>query len=150
MTEIKEQFLEATHESGKALVMRNIQGRVTMLNLLKFKTVADYSATPHLAPTTTISGAAAFKLYIEKTTPYLERSGGKLLFFGIGGPFLIGPKDERWDAMMLVSQSSVADFVAFASNQEYMKDAIGHRSAALEDSRLLPLVESDPLLLDRQ
>ncbi|MCO5142562.1 MAG: DUF1330 domain-containing protein [Oligoflexia bacterium] len=147
MSEIKKQFLEATHESGKALVMRNIKGCVVMMNLLKFRTVADYSAAPHLAPAAPISGAAAFKLYVEKTTPYLEKSGGKLLFFGIGGPFLIGPTDENWDAMMLVSQNSVTDFIAFASNQEYMQNAIGHRAAALEDSRLLPLAESDPLLL---
>ena len=30
--------------------------------------------------------------------------------------------------------------MAFASNQEYLT-GIGHRTAALEDSRLLPLVE---------
>jgi hypothetical protein len=43
---------------------------------------------------------------------------------------------------MLVRQSSVNDFVDFASNEEYLK-GIGHRTAALEDSRLLPLVEGD-------
>jgi hypothetical protein len=40
---------------------------------------------------------------------------------------------------MLVRQSSVATFLEFASNQEYLSD-IGHRLAALEDSRLLPLI----------
>jgi hypothetical protein len=71
----------------------------------------------------------------------LERSGGKLLFFGRGGNFLIDPGDERWDAAMLVRQESVAAFLAFASNKEYMS-GMGHRVAALEDARLLPLVES--------
>ncbi len=37
-------------------------------------------------------------------------------------------------------QRSVADFMAFASDAEYLA-GIGHRTAALEDSRLLPLVE---------
>lgn len=41
---------------------------------------------------------------------------------------------------MLVRQSSPAVFMAFASNAEYLA-GIGHRTAALEDSRLLPLVE---------
>lgn len=62
-----------------------------------------------------------------------------MLFFGRGGAFLIGPTEERWDAAMLVEQSSVSAFLEFASNQEYLA-GIGHRTAALEDSRLLPLV----------
>ena len=72
--------------------------------------------------------------------PHLEKSGGELVFLGKGGNFLIGPGEERWDAAMLVRQRSVADFVAFAANPEYLA-GMGHRLAALEDSRLLPLVE---------
>lgn len=41
---------------------------------------------------------------------------------------------------MLVRQSSVADFLAFASDQDYLI-GLGHRTAALEDSRILPLLE---------
>ena len=43
---------------------------------------------------------------------------------------------------MLVRQRSVQNFMAFASNPEYMR-GMGHRTAALEDSRLLPLVAFD-------
>ena len=75
--------------------------------------------------------------------PHLERSGGKLLSFGRGGPFLIGPTEERWDAAMLVQQESLEAFMAFASNREYLA-GLGHRTAALEDSRLLPLHEGAP------
>jgi hypothetical protein len=41
---------------------------------------------------------------------------------------------------MLVRQRSVADFIAFATNQAYLA-SLGHRTAGVEDSRLLPLVE---------
>jgi hypothetical protein len=41
---------------------------------------------------------------------------------------------------MLVRQSSVASFLAFASHDAYLA-GLGHRTAALEDSRLLPLSE---------
>lgn len=121
--------------------MRGIAGSVVMLNLLRYRAVADYSATPQLAPPTPITGEAAYRLYMEHTMPHLEKSGGKLLFFGRGGGFLIGPSDERWDAAMLVQQSSLTSFMAFASNAEYL-GGMGHRTAALEDSRLLPLEES--------
>ncbi len=136
-----ERHIEPTQESGRALIMRNISGRVVMLNLLRLRTVADYAATPNLAPPTPITGAAAFRLYIEHTLPHLHASGGELLFLGDGGAFLIGPPEERWDIAMLVRQSSVAAFMAFASNEAYL-GGIGHRTAAIEDSRLLPLVQS--------
>lgn len=133
-------YLEPTQESGRAFFTRGITGKVVMLNLLRFRDIADYSATPQLAPEQPISGEAAYRLYMEHTLPHLEKSGGRLIFFGRGGSFLIGPSDERWDAAMLVEQSSPMAFMAFASNAEYLA-GIGHRTAALEDSRLLPLEE---------
>ena len=78
---------------------------------------------------------------MNHTLPYLKATGGDVTFFGHAAQFLIGPSDERWDAVMLVRQSSVEAFLAFASNPEYMA-GIGHRLAALEDSRLLPVAES--------
>ena len=41
---------------------------------------------------------------------------------------------------MLVQQSSVQAFMAFAAHKAYLA-GIGHRTAAVEDSRLLPLVQ---------
>jgi hypothetical protein len=79
---------------------------------------------------------------MSHTLPYLRASGGEVIFLGKGGSLLIGPADERWDAVMLVRQRSISDFLAFASNADYMR-GIGHRVAALEDSRLLPLIEGD-------
>jgi hypothetical protein len=78
---------------------------------------------------------------MERTLPFLKASGGEVLFYGSGGDFLIGPTNERWDAAMLVRQSSVASFLAFASNRDYLA-GLSHRVAALEDSRLLPLIEA--------
>ncbi len=137
-----QRYLDPTQASGRKFIARSITGPVVMLNLLRFREVADYSAAPDLAPREPISGAAAYQLYINHTLPYLQESGGEVIFFGKGGSFLIGPDDEHWDAAMLVRQRSVSDFMAFASNQAYM-GGIGHRVAALEDSRLLPLVEGE-------
>ena len=133
-------YLEPTEESGRAFFLRGMPGGVVMLNLLRFRAAADYSATPELAPQSPISGEDAYRLYMLHTLPHLERSGGKLLFYGRGGQFLIGPLAERWDAAMLVQQESTAAFMAFASNQDYLS-GLGHRAAALEDSRLLPIEE---------
>lgn len=133
-------FLEPSHEAAVSFFSRPPAGRVVMLNLLRFRPIADYAASPELAPPVPISGREAYGKYMAHTLPYLEASGGELLFFGHGGPFLIGPADERWDAAMLVSQASAATFLAFASDRGYLA-GVGHRTAALEDSRLLPLTE---------
>ena len=136
-----ERYLDVSPEAGAALFARNISGAVTMLNLLRFREVADYSAHPELMPDEPISGAAAYQKYIDHTLTFLKESGGELVFLGKGGQYLIGPQDEQWDLVMLVRQNSLADFMAFSSNEEYLA-GIGHRTAALEDSRLLPIVES--------
>jgi hypothetical protein len=133
-------YLEVTQEAGIALVRRGITGPVVMLNLLRFRELADYSAAPHLAPAQPVSGAEAYRRYIDHTLPHLGASGGEVIFFGAGGPFLIGPAHERWDACLIVRHRSVGDFIASASNAEYGA-GLAHRVAALEDSRLLPLVE---------
>lgn len=136
----KPQYLEPTQNAGKLFVQRNLEGSIVMLNLLRFRQIADYSAHPEIAPALPISGAEAFDQYIRHTLPFLHDSGGELLLLGAGGPFLIGPEDETWDMAMLVRQSSVASFLAFASHDAYLA-GIGHRTAAVEDSRLLPLNE---------
>jgi hypothetical protein len=134
-------FLEPTQESGAALFRRNISGTVVMLNMLRFKEEADYSATPELKPEKPIAGREAFQKYIDHTMPFLKESGGELLLLGSGGQFFIGPEDEQWDVVMLVKQSSLASFMEFATNADYLA-GIGHRTAAIIDSRLLPIVES--------
>lgn len=139
--EMKEKYLMPTQEAGRDFIMRNIEGSVVMLNLLRFRETADYSASPELMPDGLVSGKEAYELYIKHTLPYLKESGGEILFMGNGGSFLIGPPVERWDAVLLVKQTSVNSFLAFESNEDYMK-GIGHRTAALEDSRLLPLLET--------
>ena len=135
-------YLQPTQAAGRALLARQISGSVVMLNLLRFRDIADYSQTPELAPAEPISGASAFERYIEHALPHLKRSGGELLFLGSGGAFLIGPEAERWDLAMLVRQHSIGAFMAFAADAAYLA-GLGHRTAALEDSRLLPLTQSE-------
>lgn len=142
---MKQTYLYPTHEAGRDFIMRKIESDIIMLNLLCFREVADYSASPELMPEKPISGKEAYQRYIDHTLPFLKESGGEILLMGEGGKYLIGPADERWDAVLLVRQSSVESFLAFESNQEYLK-GIGHRTAALEDSRLLPIEETNRTL----
>lgn len=131
-------FLEPTREAGRDFVTRGIEGEVVMLNLLRFRDEADYAHAPHLAPAEPITGRAAYELYMAHTRPHLEESGGHLDLVAEAGTFLIGPAGERWDLVLLVRHRSVETFLSFARNEAYL-EGVGHRTAALEDSRLLPL-----------
>jgi hypothetical protein len=133
-------YLAPSQSAGRIFVQRGIQGPLLMLNLLRFRGIADYSASPALAPPAPISGAEAFDRYIRHALPFLRESGGDIAFLGAGGPLLIGPEDQRWDMAMLIRQSSIESFLAFASHDAYQA-ILGHRTAALEDARLLPLTE---------
>jgi hypothetical protein len=133
-------YLDVTQAAGRDFVQRNLQGAVVMLNLLRLRPLADYAAHPELAPASPITGAEAFQRYIDHTLPFLRETGGDLQFLGTGGAFLIGPEAERWDIVMLVRQASVESFLAFSTHSGYLA-GIGHRTAAIEDSRLLPITE---------
>lgn len=135
-------YLEPTQDSGRALYLRRISGPVTMLNLLRFREIADYSAHRWLEPREPISGRAAYELYVAHSTPHVEAAGSRVTFLGEGGQFLIGPPEDRWDLVMLVEHRSVEAFFAMAQNDDYLA-GLGHRVAALEDSRLLPIVERE-------
>ena len=110
-----------------------------MLNLLRFRETADYSNAPDLAPQDSISGKEAYAIYSAHTLPHLESVGGTVVFMGEGGALLIGPQEARWDRVLLVRYPNLAAFVAMTQNPQYHEGA-GHRAAALEDSRLLPMV----------
>lgn len=133
-------YLEPTDETGRLFLERAVQGPVTMLNLVRLRPEADYSSHPGLAAENPISGREAYDRYISHTLPILTAAGGELVFLGDGGRFLIGPIDERWDLVLLVRHAGVEAFMAMASDGEYLA-GLGHRVAAVEDSRLLPIVE---------
>ena len=134
-------YIDPTEAQGRTLFTKGIQGPVAMLNLLRFRKIADYSAHPNLAPDTQISGQRAYAIYSRHTLPYLEALGGSVAFSGEAHPFLIGPSDETWDLAMVVRHTSLEAFLSMATDPGYLA-GVGHREAALEDSRLLPIVES--------
>lgn len=131
-------FISPTPTSIEALIARNIEGPVTMLNLLRFRETADYSDSPELAPDDPISGEEAYAIYSGLTLPHLGAVGGSVVFMGTGGPLLIGPQQARWDRVLLVQYPNLAAFLTMTQNPEYLAGA-GHRTAALADSRLLPI-----------
>jgi uncharacterized protein (DUF1330 family) len=56
---------------------------------------------------------------------------------------LTGPADERWDICFIAEYPSVAAFVEMVRDPVY-REAVKHRQAAVEDSRLIRLAPRPP------
>ncbi|MDX2370637.1 MAG: DUF1330 domain-containing protein [Colwellia sp.] len=138
-------YLNPTDESAKQLFSKSIRGEVIMLNLLRFKEIADYSQFSDIAPKTPITGKEAYQIYINQTFPFLEKSGGEIMLLGKSEHFFIGPMEEKWDLVMIIKQKSLDSFLSFATDPQY-QEVIGHREAAIVDSRLLPIEAISSLL----
>ncbi|MDR7128374.1 uncharacterized protein (DUF1330 family) [Algoriphagus sp. 4150] len=136
-----EKHIDANPEAGKRFYQDfHDKGKVVMLNLLKFRKIADYANLEKIRSIEVISGEEAYQLYMTGILPELEKAGSRIIYYGKCKNFLIGPDSEVWDAMLLVEHESVSKFMEFAQQEDYLKNA-GHRTAALEDSRLLPTNE---------
>lgn len=108
-------------------------GPIVMLNLLRYRERAAYPDGFDAAPA---SGREAYQRYGAEAVKHVASVGGRVLWAGGGGFTLIGPPDERWDDAVLVEYPSRRAFVEMASRNDYQAIAV-HRTAALEDSRLI-------------
>lgn len=109
------------------------QGPIFMLNLLKFREVAKYPS----AWTQQCSGQEAYKRYLGHTEPLLAKVGGSLVYRGQTGATIIGPEDKKeWDEVLVVRYPSSQAMLKMIQSPEYQKIVV-HRTAALEDSRLI-------------
>ncbi|GGY73137.1 DUF1330 domain-containing protein [Marinobacter zhanjiangensis] len=109
---------------------------VVMLNLLKFREQADYEE-----PRAGISGREAYKEYGRGAIRCIHGVGGELVWSGAPTGTLIGPEEEQWDEVLLVRYPSLDAFLEMIDSPEY-KAIVHHRTAAIDDSRLVPMLES--------
>lgn len=58
----KQTYLDPTQDQGRDLFLSGLTGAVTMLNLLRFRDIADHSLHRNLAPETPITGKEAYSL----------------------------------------------------------------------------------------
>jgi uncharacterized protein (DUF1330 family) len=110
---------------------------VVMLNLLRYREVADYSQHPDLAPDEAISGSEAYRHYGEAAQPHIEAAGASIQYLGACGSTVIGPPGEQWDVIILVRYPNPSAFIGMVTTPEYQALS-GHRAVALADSRLVP------------
>jgi uncharacterized protein (DUF1330 family) len=102
---------------------------VVMLNLLRFKPVAD-------EPDEGSSGEEAYRRYAEAMVPFVESKGGRVIWTGRVTSQVIGRGGEEFHTIALVEYPSRKAFVEIAMDP-FVAEIGRHRSAGLESQWLL-------------
>jgi len=125
-------FVDPTKESFAAFRADDRPGPIDMLNLVRLRARAAYPDGREA------TGAEAYAAYGRESGAVFRRLGGKIVWRGAFELTLIGPSDERWDHVFVARYPSVAAFVEMIRDPLY-REAVKHRQAAVEDSRLIRL-----------
>ncbi len=125
-------FIDPTKETFAAFRANDRAGAIHMLNLVRLRERAVY---PDERETT---GREAYAAYGRESEPVFAGLGGRIVWRGRFELMLIGPEAERWDLCFIAEYPSVAAFVAMIRDPVY-REAVKHRQAAVEDSRLIRL-----------
>jgi uncharacterized protein (DUF1330 family) len=125
-----------TRERVMALMGDTSAEPIVMLNLLKFRTRAEYAN----GRKTDLTGKQAYNLYGEAMRKVVEREGGKFLFMGDVKSLVIGVVDDLWEIAALVEYPSSAAFARIASSPEVAEIGV-HRAAGLEGQLLIRVAQ---------
>jgi uncharacterized protein (DUF1330 family) len=104
-----------------------------MLNLLRYRERALYPAGSGAAP---CSGREAYQRYAAVALQKVASVGGRIVWMGAVAASVIAPAGEEWHDVALVEYPSRKAFLAMIALPDYQA-AVVHRTAALEDSRLV-------------
>ena len=127
-------FIDPTKETFALFRGNDSPGPIDMLNLVRLRERAAY------ADGRAASGAEAYAAYGRESGPVFRRLGGRIVWRGSFELTLIGPAAEHWDHCFIARYPSVAAFVEMIRDPVY-REAVKHRQAAVEDSRLVRLAE---------
>ncbi|MTI03881.1 DUF1330 domain-containing protein [Roseibium sp. RKSG952] len=108
---------------------------IEMLNLVKFRDIAEYPSDHELA-NARLTGAQAYRNYGAETAPIIKRLGASIVWRGAFQTTLIGPADESWDEVFIARYPSAHAFLEMVTDPIY-RAAVVHRQAAVKTSRLI-------------
>ena len=115
---------------------------IQMLNLVKLKARAEYPEG-HPDHGRDLTGLDAYRAYGRTTAHIFARVGGKQVWAGKPQVMVTGPASEAWDIAFIAEYPSSAAFMEMVRDPEY-RQLVAHRTAGVEDSRLLCLFPTEP------
>ena len=115
---------------------------INMLNLLRFRDLADYPES-HENAGKGMTGAEAYAAYGRDSGAVFTRVGGKVIWRGSMEAVLTGPMEgEHWDGAFIAYYPNAGCFLEMVTDPVYQQ-AVKHRQAAILTSRLVRFGEAE-------
>jgi uncharacterized protein (DUF1330 family) len=134
--------VDPTREQFEAFKALPRDEPIQMLNLVRVKAKADYPEG-HPNHGKAMSGLDAYRAYGRETAKLFASLGGRQIWAGKPEAVVTGPADERWDLAFIAEYPNAHAFLAMVTDPEY-REWVKHRTAGVEDSRLIRLTPTQP------
>jgi len=128
-------YVDPSRENWQAFKDLPRDRPIHMLNLIKFRDVADYPEG-HPSHGKGLTGREAYAIYLEGFQRLVAGDGAAMVWEAQQECVVTGPADE-WDEVFVMGYPNSGVFMAMVKNEEYVRDVVPHRSAAVADSRLI-------------
>lgn len=107
---------------------------VVLVHLLRFRARAAYPRD-YEGPKADVTGGEAFRRYDEAARLRIEALGGQIVWGAPAMLTLVGPPNERWDEVWVVSFPNRQAFMDLQADPQY-EVAVTHWTAALAETRI--------------
>jgi uncharacterized protein (DUF1330 family) len=115
---------------------------IQMLNLIRLRPLAAYPAD-HPNHGKGLTGLEAYRAYGRESAAIFARVGGRQIWAGKPEGVLTGPTEERWDIAFIAQYPGGGAFLAMVTDPVY-REVVKHRTAGVEDSRLIRFAPVEP------
>jgi uncharacterized protein (DUF1330 family) len=115
---------------------------IQMLNLVRLRPLADYPPG-HPEHGKGRTGLEAYRAYGRESAELFKRLGGRQIWAGRPETVVTGPEGERWDLAFIAEYPNAGAFLAMVTDPGY-REVVLHRTAGVEDSRLIRLAPVIP------
>ena len=128
-------YVDPSRENWQAFKDLPRDRPIHMLNLIKFRDLAEYPEG-HPNHGKGLTGREAYEIYKEGFQRVVANDGAAMVWEAPIECVVTGPADE-WDEAFVMGYPNSALFMAMVKNEEYVRDIVPHRTAAVADSRLI-------------
>jgi uncharacterized protein (DUF1330 family) len=128
-------YVDPDRENWEAFKSLPRDTPIHMLNLIRFRDVADYpEGHPHHGKD--LTGTEAYAFYRTMFQDLVRDSGAAMVWEGSMECVVTGPTGE-WDEAFVMGYPSTHAFMAMLKDPVYVTEILPHRTAAVADSRLI-------------
>ncbi|MEY4055145.1 MAG: hypothetical protein RL519_480 [Pseudomonadota bacterium] len=128
-------YVDPSRENWQAFKGLPRDRPIHMLNLIKFRDLAEYPEG-HPNHGKGLTGREAYAIYYEGFQRVVAQDGAAMVWEAPIECVVTGPAGE-WDEAFVMGYPNSAVFMAMVKNEEYIRDVVPHRTAAVADSRLI-------------